>query len=105
MQGFEEGPDRPLLWDQPAVYRKYQEITGGQWDWNRIYQQIIKPYDAGLVGQTHYFDQFSIMMYPFPEGLAYYIDGNGQVTGSFQTGWNRELSALDKQFIATMYPK
>jgi hypothetical protein len=92
-------PDRPILWDQPAVYRYYNQLTGGQWDWNMIYQQVIAPYDRRLVDASE-FDPGSIMMYPFPPGLAFYTDGS-----PFQTDWNRELTDKDKDFIGKMYPR
>jgi hypothetical protein len=91
-------PDRPILWNQIAVFQYYQKLTGGQWDWPMIYAQVIQPYEQKLVDETD-FDPISIMMYPFPPGLAQYADGK-----PFSTGWNMKLSDLDKTFIGKMYP-
>jgi serralysin len=91
-------PDRPILWNQLAVYQYYRRLTGNRWDWPMIYSQVIRPYDRALAGSTA-FDPQSIMMYPFPRGLANYTDGT-----PFATAWNRELSAADQSFIGRMYP-
>jgi hypothetical protein len=88
-------PDRPILWNQLAVYQYYHRTTG--WDWPTILAQVIMPYERALAG-TSEFDPASIMMYPFPAGLAYYTDGR-----QFQSGWNSELSDKDKAFINKMY--
>lgn len=92
-------PDRPILWDQPAVYRYYHQLTGGRWDWPMIYQQVIAPYDRAVAAAGE-FDPASIMMYPFPRGLAYYTDGT-----AFEVGWNRDPSPKDTAFVARVYPR
>ncbi len=91
-------PDRPILWNQPVVYKYYTQLTGGRWDSTTIYQQVIQVYDRAIAAQTQ-FDPLSIMMYPFPQGLATYTDGS-----AFQTDWNLELTQTDKAFITKMYP-
>jgi hypothetical protein len=91
-------PDRPILWNEPAVYQRYHELTGGAWDWPTIYQQIIAPYTEPLDGDTP-FDPHGIMMYPFPPGLAQYEDGT-----PFEAGWNSSLSPADIALIQRMYP-
>jgi hypothetical protein len=90
-------PDRPIYWNNEAVYNDYARRTG--WDWNMIYQQVIAPYSGNLAGATD-FDETSIMMYPFAPGLAVYSDGT-----SFQTGWNRDLSDGDKSIMEYSYPR
>ena len=89
-------PDRPILWNQEAVYDYYHALTG--WDWTMIKAQVIDPYDAKIIGQTE-FDPNSIMMYPFQAGLATYEDGT-----SFTTGWNRDLTQSDIDLIKQVYP-
>jgi hypothetical protein len=90
-------PDRPIYWDNNAVYTYYNQMTG--WDWNMIYQQVIAPYSGALTHVTD-FDPTSIMMYPFPQGLAIYSNGT-----PFVTDWNRELSDGDKSIMEAAYPK
>jgi hypothetical protein len=90
-------PDRPILWNQRAVYDYYHSFTG--WDWPMIQAQVIAPYTSAIVDQTP-FDPKSIMMYPFKQGLATYVDGT-----DFVTDWNRELTAMDIALVARMYQK
>jgi serralysin len=91
-------PDRPILWNRSVVYQYYTQMTGGQWDSTTIDQQVIEPYNRAIAAQSQ-FDPLSIMMYPFPPGLATYADGS-----PFQSGWNLELTQTDKDFIGKMYP-
>ena len=94
-----ERPDRPISFDLAATVAYYRELTGGTWTEAEIQQQVINPYTGPLAGETA-FDTKSIMMYPFPAGLATYADGS-----PFQTGWNEHLTAHDKQLAAQLYPR
>ena len=91
-----ERPDRPLVWNQPAVLAYYRHLT--DWSWADIKQQVIDPYEAPIIIETA-FDPQSIMMYPFPAGLATYENGT-----PFVTGWNQTLSNRDKAIAGAMYP-
>ena len=91
-------PDSKLVWDGNAVRRFYAEQFGDAWDWDDIKKNVIDFYSEKLVDQTN-FDPHSIVMYRFPQGLATFQDGT-----PFSTDWNRELSDLDRSFIASMYP-
>jgi hypothetical protein len=91
-------PDRPIYWDVDAVVKYYTQLTRGKWDRKVIEEQVINPFQRRLAGSSE-FDPSSIMMYPFPPGLAKYEDGT-----SFQTDWNTELTQTDKDFIGKMYP-
>ncbi|MEZ4614046.1 MAG: hypothetical protein R2867_00830 [Caldilineaceae bacterium] len=51
-------------------------------------------YSATLT-QFSQFDPDSIMLYPIP---------NEFTIGDFEVGWNRVLSAMDKQFVTTLIP-
>jgi hypothetical protein len=93
-------PDRNLVWDERAVRRFYAAQLGDALDWNDLKRNVIDFYSEKLVDKTN-FDPHSIMMYRFPEGLATYDDENKT---PFSTDWNRELSDLDRTFIASMYP-
>lgn len=89
-------PDRPILWNQPAVYKYYEQLTG--WSWQEINEQVIAPYNGAIAGSSP-FDPKSIMMYPFPVGLAEYTDGT-----PFSTGWNTSLTQNDIDLVGKMYP-
>jgi hypothetical protein len=90
-------PDRPIVWDRQAVYDYYHGFTG--WDLPMIEAQVINPYNRKVIDKTA-FDAHSIMMYPFPAGLATYEDG-----APFSTGWNRDLTQEDIRLISRVYPK
>jgi hypothetical protein len=90
-------PDRPILWNQSAVYDYYHKLTG--WDWPMIEAQVINPYNRNIIDKTP-FDPQSIMMYPFQAGLAKYADGT-----DFVTDWNRELTKGDTDLVSRVYPK
>lgn len=90
-------PDRPILWNQPAVYQFYHSRVG--WDWPMIQANVISVYDKAVKDQTP-FDLQSIMMYPFEPGLATYEDGT-----PFASGWNRDLTQGDIDLISRTYPK
>jgi len=90
-------PDRPIYWDNNALYQDFHQKTG--WDWNMIYQQVVAPYSGNLSHVTE-FDPTSIMMYPFRRGLAVYNDGT-----PFETDWNRDLSDGDKSIMEAAYPR
>ncbi len=90
-------PDRPIVWDQQAVYNYYHNLTG--WDWPMIQAQVVEPYNRNIIDQSP-FDPQSIMMYPFQAGLATYPDGT-----PFVTGWNKGLTQSDVDLISRVYPR
>jgi hypothetical protein len=94
-------PDRPIVWNLQEVWRQYSS-TG--WDWNMIVAQVVRAYGSDprekpIIDQTP-FDPQSIMMYPFPAGLAYYQDGK-----PFVSDWNRQLTQNDIDLVSRSYPK
>jgi hypothetical protein len=71
---------------------------GGPWrDPNFVNQQVINPFNEAFKASR--FDPASIMMYPFPRGLAFYQDGT-----PFETRPNYVLSRDDRDFIELIYP-
>lgn len=92
-------PDRPIFWNNQAVYQYFQERTQGTWDWNMIMAQVIAKDQHELTHVTD-FDPTSIMMYEYPQGLAVYSDGT-----PFSTPNNTELSDGDKSLIEAAYPR
>lgn len=86
-------PTINIPWDRPKVYAYYARLG---WDASMVDQNVFLRYDKSEVESTDLHDPQSIMQYPVPKELT---------TGNFEIGWNTELSALDKVFIAKMYPK
>jgi hypothetical protein len=90
-------PDRPITWNK----QKLLALFGGppnNWSSQMIDQQIVNFYQGGaLVGTA--FDIQSIMMYQFPNGVAFYSDGT-----PFQTPNNLVLSPMDKVLANMLYP-
>lgn len=90
-------PDKPFKWVPQKVY-EWAARMGGPWrDPNFVNQQVINPFNEAFKASR--FDPLSIMMYPFPPGLATYADGS-----SFSTRSNFVLSRDDKDFIEQIYP-
>jgi len=87
-------PNSPIPWNLPVVYDYY----GEHWGWNKdmVDTNILMRYEPSQVDASTYYDPKSIMQYPVPKELT---------VGGFEIGWNRELSEMDKSFIAKMYPK
>jgi hypothetical protein len=90
-------PDSPVIWNENAVFDYYHKLAG--WDENTIRFQVIDPYNQNIIDKSP-FDSKSIMMYPFPAGLAKFADGT-----DFVTGWNRDLTQSDIDLISRVYPK
>jgi serralysin len=86
-------PAGGIPWNKEAVY-KYYKVTNN-WDQARVDTNIFQSYAADLIKGTGKVDPQSIMMYPIPKELT---------TNGYSAGWNRQLSATDKQFIKTLYP-
>lgn len=86
-------PTGSIPWNRDAVYRYYMSTQG--WTRERVDSQLFAKYSLSQLNASSY-DPDSIMHYPVPKDLT--LDG-------FEVGWNRKLSARDKQFIAQQYPK
>jgi hypothetical protein len=89
-----QSPSEHLNWDQAAVTR-YFSGPPNFWDPDTIKHNILQKYSPAGLKYTP-FDPDSIMLYQFPNEL--FRDHKG-------TKLNTHLSALDKKFIAQMYPK
>lgn len=85
-------PLNDIQWDKDAVYEYYESIEG--WTREKVDNNIFKKYTTS---QTNYsqFDNQSIMLYAISSKLTL----NG-----FSVGWSTDLSEVDKNFIATVYP-
>ncbi len=87
-------PNEKLDWNLDAVYR-YFSGSPNFWSKADIDSNVIQKYGPQGIDAT-IFDPASIMLYQFDGKL--FKSGKG-------TPNNTQLSPLDKQFIATMYPK
>ncbi|MCC6456592.1 MAG: peptidase [Caldilineaceae bacterium] len=88
-----QNPAASIPWDREAVYRYYQGPPN-YWTREQVDINLFTRYEADIT-QFSAFDPHSIMLYPIP---------NEFTVGDFEVGWNRGLSATDKQYIATLYP-
>lgn len=89
-----QSPVEELKWKKTAVYR-YFSGPPNYWTKEQIDFNILQKYTRRGMSFTP-FDPDSIMLYQFPGAL--FTDGK-------PTKMNVQLSALDKQMIARMYPK
>lgn len=94
-------PDRPIVWNEPVIYEYFHKIAG--WAPQQVQEAILAPFEAraGWIIPNEYrdFDVNSIMMFPFPPGLATYKNGT-----VFVSGWNGQLSQSDKIVANIIYP-
>ncbi|KIW34626.1 uncharacterized protein PV07_01396 [Cladophialophora immunda] len=80
-----------IVWNRQAVYDYYQRTNG--WSTQEVDAQVLTP-DNPNDDIDSMFDPTSIMCYPIPAGLANIV-----------VGWNKHLSPMDEDFIASVYPK
>lgn len=88
-----QNPDGDIPWDREKVYRFYQGAPNF-WTREQVDVNLFTRYEADIT-QFSAFDPESIMLYPIP---------NEFTVGDFEIGWNKTMSAIDKQFINTLYP-
>lgn len=87
-------PASSLRWNKEEVYRTF---SGPPNHWTRaeIDATIFAIWPPSYFPVHKVFDRDSIMMYPMPANM---------LVGGEAIGWNRSLSAIDKQFAAALYP-
>jgi serralysin len=90
----QSSPVVAIKWDKPKVY-KYYAGAPNYWEKADVDANIFKKYSKTATQYTA-FDAKSIMEYP--------VDGK-LTTDHKSIGYNYYLSAADKKFIATVYPK
>jgi len=83
-------PSASIPWDEAKVFEYYKRTN--KWDEAQTRAQVLT---KGKADKFTRFDPQSIMLYAVPEELT---------VGNFAVGWNTELSASDKTFIAECYP-
>ncbi len=86
-------PQAGIPWDTDAVYRYYMG-SPNKWTKEQVDINMFQKYSKDITNFSQ-FDSESIMLYAIPNELT---------IGDFSVGWNRELSATDKEFMKTMYP-
>ncbi|WP_165236120.1 hypothetical protein, partial [Aquisphaera insulae] len=87
-----QSPAGGIQWKQPEAMQYYLKYTG--WSEDKVQSNIFGRLERAHVVATS-FDAKSIMLYPIPPGLT---------TNGFSVGWNNDLSAIDKQAAAAIYP-
>ncbi len=87
-------PDAGIPWDKEAVYAAYEQPPNN-WSREQVDINLFHKYSHNQLNYST-FDPTSIMLYAIDNKLT---------LGNWEVGWNSQLSALDKEFIATMYPK
>jgi hypothetical protein len=88
-----QNPSATIPWNREKVYKTY----GGSpnfWSRQQVDVNLFQKYGADQTQFTE-FDTHSIMLYPITKDLT---------DGTFEVGWNTELSDPDKAFIRAMYP-
>jgi hypothetical protein len=85
-------PMNPIKWDKAAVYRHYAQLG---WSKAQVDSNVFEQYSKETTQFSKY-DPTSIMHYPVPKEFT---------TDKKAVGWNTELSTMDKEFIAEIYPK
>lgn len=89
-----QNPAAEIPWNRDVVYAYY----GGSpnfWTRTQVEVNLFRTY-AREQTQFSDFDTGSIMLYPIPKEFV--------TDPAFEVGWNRELSATDKEYIARLYP-
>jgi hypothetical protein len=99
-------PDRPIVWTQ-ALYS--YAATHWRWTEDMVNQQIVQVQPGQLFAGT-VFDDHSIMMYQYPQGIAYYQKQGAppntpDPTQPFMSPNNTALTPLDKVAASVTYPK
>jgi hypothetical protein len=89
-----QNPSTNIPWDKEKVYKYYQGPPNN-WSRAQVDTNLFTRYGADIT-QFSEFDKDSIMLYPIP---------NDFTIGDFEVGWNKVLSAVDKQYVGTLYPK
>jgi hypothetical protein len=87
-----QNPAGGIPWNEAAVYDHYRKTQG--WDRKMTYDNVISTANRNDT-QYSVHDRASIMHYP--------VDGR-LTNGRYEVGMNNELSAIDRLYIARMYP-
>lgn len=89
-----QNPKGGIKWNEANVIKDLSRPPNS-WDLVTIRHNVLDKYSSNQTNGTEV-DIKSIMMYPFP--ASWTVDG-------YSTPDNTELSTIDKQFMASVYPK
>jgi hypothetical protein len=89
-----QNPAATIPWNKQAVYDYYQGPPNN-WTKAQVDTNLFTRYSADITKFSE-FDRESIMLYPIPAEFV--------TDPTFVVGWNKALSAIDKQFIGGIYP-
>jgi hypothetical protein len=89
-----QNPSGGIKWNLKEVYRVFSGPPNN-WTKQQIDFNIVQKYALNQLNASSY-DAKSIMLYAFPGSL---------IVGGVATQNNTDLSTMDKQFIAGLYPK
>lgn len=90
-----QNPYEPVPWNEEAVYATFSK-SPNLWDANTIDHNILRPYSKDAFPIEKPFDPHSIMLYSFSGDLT---------QGNIPLEAGKELSEIDKAFVAKLYPK
>ncbi len=88
-----QNPAGNIQWNKDAVYRYYMGPPNN-WTKADVDNNLFAKYSSNIT-QFSQLDGKSIMMYPIPKEFT---------TDGYSVGMNRDLSAMDKTYIARWYP-
>jgi hypothetical protein len=88
-----QSPSAEIPWNHEAVYA-YFAGPPNYWSTAEVDHNIFQRYQHDQTNFTA-FDPTSIMLYPIPPEFT---------DGKLTVGWNRTLSATDREFIGQLYP-
>ncbi|MCE7029390.1 GDSL-type esterase/lipase family protein [Jiella avicenniae] len=88
-----QNPEGGIVWNEPAVIA---DLSGppNNWSLAQIRENVLKHYDPSVISGSD-LDPHSIMMYPIPDAWT---------VGDFSTGFNDDLSDIDREVIRQAYP-
>lgn len=87
-----QNPSTDIPWNKEAVYQYYSGPPN-YWSREQTDRNLFQTYGKDITQFTR-FDRDSIMLYPVEQRFT---------NGDFAVGWNKTLSALDKEFIGRQY--
>lgn len=87
-------PIAGIKWNKPVVYDYYWRLCG--WDKATVDYNVFTVYAIGETNHSDRYDPNSIMVYAISKELT--EDG-------FGVDWQGDLSPMDKEFIAKVYPR
>jgi hypothetical protein len=94
MQHEQGNPNSNIKWNKEKVYEYY--TTGQGWTRETVDLNVFAVWAPGYYPLQKIFDRASIEMWAVPPELL----REGEAVG-----WNYEISPLDEQFVAALYPK